>query len=134
MINSLASSTDLLSEAGPFRAHLNGFKPRVGQQQMAALVEQAISAKQSIAVEVASGSGKTLAYLVAAIVGGKKTVISTASHQLQHQLLSRDIPLVQRALGSALKVSMLMGRSNYLCPYYLNKHLVTDVAGKGIKP
>jgi ATP-dependent DNA helicase DinG len=132
MINSLASSTDLLSEEGPFRAHLKGFKPRVGQQQMAALIEQAISAKQSIAVEVASGSGKTLAYLVAAIVAGKKTVISTASHQLQHQLLSRDIPLVQRALGSALKVAMLMGRSNYLCPYYLNKHLSTDVPSKGL--
>ena len=79
MINSLASATDLLGEEGPFPAHLTGFKPRVGQQKMAMLVEQAISAKQSLAVEVAAGSGKTLAYLVAAIVVGKKTVISTAS-------------------------------------------------------
>lgn len=133
MTDSLAAASRLLSDEGPFHGHLSGFKPRAGQQQMAAVIEQALMAKQSLAIEVASGSGKTLAYLVAAMTAGKKTIISTASHQLQYQLQHRDIPLVQQALGSHKKVALLMGRSNYLCPYYLNKHREQEVTGKQLK-
>ena len=133
MKNSMISAAALLSDKGPFHKHLNGFKSRAGQQQMSAVIEQAIARNQSVAIEVAAGSGKTLAYLVAALNSNKKTIISTASHQLQHQLFYQDIPLVQRALGSSKKIAMLKGRSNYLCPYYLNKNLDADISGKGLK-
>ena len=120
-----SSSANLLALDGPIAAVLDNFSPRPSQQQMAALVEQAMSASRNMVIEVPSGAGKTLAYLVPIIAGGQKAVISTASRYLQDQLFRQDIPLVKKALGSSVKVAVLKGRSNYLCPYYLEKHLTS---------
>ncbi len=123
MTDSPLSISRLLSDEGPFQLHLKGFRARPGQQKMALAIAGALRNNHSLALEVASGAGKTLAYLVAAIDSNSRTIISTASHQLQRQLYRGDIPLVQKALGSQKQVVQLKGRSNYLCPYYLNKHL-----------
>lgn len=116
----------ILGEDGPFPAVLKHFKPRPGQQKMAALVELAMSMQDIAVVEAPSGSGKTLAYLVPILVSGKRAIISTANHYLQNQLLHHDIPLAQQALSNSSTVAVLMGRSNYLCPYYLNKNTQLD--------
>ncbi|MFT5580465.1 MAG: ATP-dependent DNA helicase DinG [Paraglaciecola psychrophila] len=115
-------SDQLLSSAGPFARVLSAFTERPGQIEMAALLDSALAANSDIAIEAPSGSGKTLAYLVPLLRSSKKVIISTANHYLQQQLVQRDIPLAQRALASTRHIAVLMGRGNYLCPYYLEKY------------
>ena len=121
MVDSIGSD-QLLSSAGPFARVLSAFTERPGQIEMAALLDSALAANSDIAIEAPSGSGKTLAYLVPLLRSSKKVIISTANHYLQQQLVQRDIPLAQRALASTRRIAVLMGRGNYLCPYYLEKY------------
>jgi ATP-dependent DNA helicase DinG len=116
------SSAELLADGGVFARHWKNFVARAGQQQMASLVEQGITEQTSLIVEAASGSGKTLAYLVPIIRQQKRTIISTASRYLQYQLCNHDIPLAIKVLGASASVALLQGRSHYLCPYYLQKN------------
>jgi ATP-dependent DNA helicase DinG len=122
MIDSGSDSEALLSADGPVAKVFPDFIPRRSQQQMAALVEQALSTASHLIVEVPSGSGKTLAYLLPIFAQNKKAIISTATHFLQNQLYRQDIPLLQRALSTSRRVAVLKGRLNYLCPYYLEKY------------
>ena len=124
----VALSEKLLAGDGPVAGVLSGFSPRPSQQRMAGIVARVISTSQNVIVEAPSGSGKTLAYLVPIIASNKKVIISTATRYLQNQLYRQDIPLVQRALGSSAKVAVLKGRSNYVCPYYLEKHVHNERA------
>ena len=117
----------MLAADGPFSGVLTDYQPRAGQQSMAALIENVIDNREPIVIEAPPGAGKTFAYLVAVLIKGKKAVISTATHYLQHQLSCVDIPLVQKALGSRCKVAVLKGRSNYLCPYYLEKAISGEI-------
>lgn len=119
-------SAAMLAADGVIARNFKGFFARPAQQQMASLVEQAIDQRQSLLIEAAAGSGKTLAYLVPMIINKQQAIISTASHYLQNQLYQQDIPQLQQALGSARSVAMLKGRSNYLCPYYVEKALASD--------
>ncbi|MCR8923320.1 ATP-dependent DNA helicase [Dasania sp. GY-MA-18] len=122
----MKNSTDyssLLGEHGLFAQQLSDFVDRPGQLQMAEQVGTAISQQQNCAIEAPSGLGKTWGYLIPALLSGKKTLISTAGHYLQKQLYLRDIPQVQQCLGLSRSVALLKGRSNYLCPYYLKKHI-----------
>jgi ATP-dependent DNA helicase DinG len=116
-------SAELLIEGGVFDRQWDSFVARPGQQQMAALVDKAISEKKSLVIEAASGSGKTLAYLVPIINHKKRAVISTASRYLQRQLFNHDIPLAVKILNKKISVALLQGRSHYLCPYYLAKNI-----------
>jgi ATP-dependent DNA helicase DinG len=116
-------SAVLLGDNGPFKALLPDFQPRENQLQMAQCVDQAIDGQQHIAVEAPSGSGKTFAYLVPVVNSEQRVVLSTATHYLQQQLYRQDLPVVQRVLGSNKRVSVLKGRLNYLCPYFLEKAL-----------
>src|SRR5579862_7619356 len=100
---------------GPFAATLAGFEPRAGQVQMAQLVERGILEGMHTLVEAGTGVGKSLAYLVPAVRSGKKVVLSTGTIALQEQLVRKDIPLVQQALGIPVRVTLLKGRSHYLC-------------------
>ncbi len=93
---------------------------------MAKLVDGAILDKQTKIIEAPSGAGKTLAYLVPLVLNNKTAIISTATLYLQNQLYRRDIPLVQKALGTQRKVAVMKGRRNYLCPYYTQKHSHVD--------
>jgi ATP-dependent DNA helicase DinG len=108
-------SATLLGAGGPFSEVLPGFAPREAQIQMAGAVEKALSQKSSLVIEAGTGIGKTLAYLVPAILSGERVIISTGTKTLQDQLYFRDLPLVRDALDESIKIALLKGRANYLC-------------------
>lgn len=113
----------LLGEHGAFVEKLPGFVVRDAQQRLGAEIEHTLSDKELMMAEAGTGTGKTFAYLVPALESGKKTVVSTGTKALQDQLFEKDLPEVARILGITPKLSLLKGRSNYLCPYRLEKFL-----------
>ena len=115
------SAADVLGEEGPFAHKLKGFKVRDAQAQMAEVIEQSIEHKSSLLAESGTGTGKTFAYLVPALLSSKKTLISTGTKHLQEQLFHRDIPTVLDVLEMSAKVSLLKGRSNYLCLHRMHQ-------------
>jgi ATP-dependent DNA helicase DinG len=105
----------ILGAAGPLTRALEGFTPRPAQQQMAARIDAALRAREVLLVEAGTGTGKTYAYLVPALLSGLRVLISTGTRTLQDQLFHRDLPLLAGALGRPARVALLKGRSNYLC-------------------
>lgn len=105
----------LLGADGPFAQASADFSPRLAQQDMATAVAQAIDAGEALVVEAGTGTGKTFAYLVPALLSGKRVIISTGTKALQDQLFHRDLPQVRKMLGSTARAHLLKGRSNYLC-------------------
>ena len=105
----------------PLAAHLSGFSHRPEQLDMARLVIRAMSEGRHLAVEAGAGTGKTLAYLVPALLSGQRVVIATGTKTLQDQLYHRDLPVVSRALGRPAAVAQLKGRANYLCLYRMHR-------------
>lgn len=103
------------AEGGPLAREIEGYEPRDDQSAMAGMVAQTIGEGGCLLAEAGTGTGKTLAYLVAAVLSGKKTVISTATKTLQSQILDREVPLLSRALGRKISAELLKGRENYLC-------------------
>ncbi len=100
---------------GPLAAVLPGYEERLEQRTMALAVARAITAQEKLLAEAGTGTGKTLAYLVPAVLSGRRVVVSTATKTLQDQLLTHDIPLVAQALGRPVDAQLMKGRSNYLC-------------------
>ncbi len=82
---------------------------------MAEAVAEAIANSDKLVVEAGTGTGKTFAYLIPALMSGRKTIISTGTKALQDQLYHRDLPLVSKALGRPVTTALLKGRANYLC-------------------
>ena len=93
---------------------------------MAEAVAEAIANSDKLVVEAGTGTGKTFAYLIPALMSGRKTIISTGTKALQDQLYHRDLPLVGKAIGRPVTTALLKGRANYLCPQRLDQ--VTDPA------
>lgn len=122
-VSSPAELADALSADGPLSRSLAGFAPRAAQQAMAEQVASAIDHGDTLIVEAATGTGKTLAYLVPALLSGKRTIISTGTKALQDQLFERDLPAVRDALATGGRIARLKGRSNYLCIYRLEQAL-----------
>ncbi len=129
--DSAANSARLLSDSGPFVAILQGFIQRPQQQEMAAAIEQALLDRGNLVVEAGTGTGKTLAYLVPAIMSGKTVIVSTGTRNLQDQLFSNDIPLIRDALDIPFSASILKGRANYVCPHRLELSLKGEQDGAG---
>lgn len=119
----VASARELLGAEGPFASEVPGFVPRACQQDMADAVEEAIADRQTLVVEAGTGTGKTFAYLVPALMSGKRVIVSTGTKTLQDQLFHRDLPRVRAVLGARLKTSLLKGRANYLCRHRLEQTL-----------
>ena len=94
---------------------------------MAEAVAEAIAARDRLVVEAGTGTGKTFAYLLPALLSGRKTIISTGTKALQDQLYHRDLPLVSKAVGRPVTTALLKGRANYLCLHRLDQ--VTEPAG-----
>ena len=109
------TAAGILGEDGPFAKQINNYSVREAQLAMASAIECTIAEKKTLIAESGTGTGKTFAYLVPALLSGKRTLISTGTKHLQEQLFHRDIPLVLKNLGVNAKVSLLKGRSNYLC-------------------
>jgi ATP-dependent DNA helicase DinG len=115
VIDSPCRSARLLDADGPFAETLKHFAPREAQVQMAQAVEETLTAGGSLVVEAGTGIGKTLAYLVPALLSGERVIISTGTKNLQDQLYFRDLPMVVETLGLSIKPALLKGRANYLC-------------------
>lgn len=112
---------EIFGAGGPLERAQPDFKVRRGQLLMAQRVAAALAARESLVVEAGTGTGKTFAYLVPAILCGARVLISTGTRTLQDQLYSKDLPLVAAALGRPARVALLKGRANYLCRYRLSR-------------
>ncbi|WP_460813156.1 ATP-dependent DNA helicase [Luteimonas pelagia] len=110
-----------LSEGGALAGDLPGFVPRPAQQRLAGSVASAFESRGELLAEAGTGTGKTFAYLVPALLSGLRTIVSTGTRALQDQLYHRDLPRVRDALGTGLKTALLKGRANYLCRYRLEQ-------------
>ena len=106
---------DLLGQDGPFARSLPGYEAREAQLTMADAVERALSEDRKLVVEAGTGTGKTLAYLIPAILSGRKIVVSTATKALQEQIVFKDLPLIAQHTGLVPEVALVKGLSNYLC-------------------
>src|SRR5438067_8743902 len=117
-VEEIFSAQGILSRSPNFE-----FRPQ--QQQMAVAVAQALETGEHLAVEAGTGVGKSLAYLVPAILfaagNKKKAVISTNTINLQEQLIQKDLPMLERILPVKFQFTMLKGRGNYLCTRRLHK-------------
>jgi ATP-dependent DNA helicase DinG len=100
---------------------------RPGQRQMASAVAHAISAKRALIVQAGTGTGKSLAYLVPAVMSGKTTVIATATKALQDQLAGKDLPFLQQHLDHDFTFAVVKGRSNYLCLQRMHEATTSDL-------
>ncbi len=116
----------LLGPGGAIARSHPCYEFRPGQVRMAQAVAEAIEQRRHLCVEAGTGTGKTLAYLLPSISSRKRVIISTGTKNLQEQLFFKDIPFLEKALGSPLSASYLKGRSNYLC---LRK--LAEIEGEG---
>lgn len=114
---------DIFGPSGILEKHIPAYEHRSQQQQMSQEVLHALLSEDIIIIEAPTGTGKTLAYLVAAILSGKRTAISTGTKNLQEQLFYKDIPFVKANLFPDLKTALLKGRSNFLCHLRLKRFL-----------
>ncbi len=111
--------TEIFGAGGPLEAALPDFIVRGPQRRMAEHIATAIARREPLVIEAGTGTGKTFAYLVPALLSGARVLISTGTRTLQDQLYAKDLPLVARALGRPATVAVLKGRTNYLCRYRL---------------
>lgn len=110
-----ASVDDYFGPGGVLAASMPGWEDRSGQLDMASLIEAAIAEKRNLIVEAGTGTGKTLAYLVPLVLAARRAVISTGTKNLQEQLVRKDVPFLQSALGHPLQVAVMKGRNNFVC-------------------
>ena len=106
---------------GALASAIDGYSERGDQLKMALAIEDAIANNKQLIAEAGTGTGKTFAYLVPALLSGGKVIISTGTKNLQDQLFSRDLPNVRDALKVPVTVAMLKGRANYVCHYHLER-------------
>ena len=112
--------TEFFGPDSPLKSLLPGFQPRAGQSWMAEAVADALAKNEQLVVEAGTGTGKTFAYLLPALMSGRKTIISTGTKALQDQLYHRDLPLISKAVGRPVTTALLKGRANYLCVHRLD--------------
>ena len=106
---------------GPFAERVPGFRLRAGQLEMSEAIGEAIENTAVLVAEAGTGTGKTFAYLVPALLAGGKVIVSTGTKTLQDQLFDRDLPAVRAALASGATIALLKGRANYVCLYRLRR-------------
>lgn len=111
----MESAYTWLGPNGKFRASWPRYQPREVQLRMAEAVERAFEYEQVLFCEAGTGTGKTLAYLIPALLSGRRVVISTATRALQDQIWNTDLPLLERVLGKPIPAALMKGLTNYLC-------------------
>ncbi len=117
----LTALQQIFTAQGPLAGAIDGYSQRDEQVQMAQAIADAIVGNKQLVAEAGTGTGKTFAYLVPALLSGGKVIISTGTKTLQDQLFNRDLPHVRDALKVPVSVSMLKGRANYVCHYHLER-------------
>jgi len=110
-------------------AQMDSGEQRPEQQEMCRAVAEALVTGTHLVVQAGTGTGKSLAYLVPAVLSGQKVVVATATKALQDQLAQKDLPLVESGLGQRFSFAVLKGRSNYIC-----RQRVDEVGSGGIQP
>jgi len=111
----------VFADDGPFADAFPGYKLRPQQLEMAQAVADTIALNGQLIAEAGTGTGKTFAYLVPALLSGGKVIVSTGTKTLQDQLFQRDIPTVREVLKVPVTIALLKGRSNYVCHYHLER-------------
>jgi ATP-dependent DNA helicase DinG len=111
----------IFGESGTIARALPGFRFRPQQLAMAEAVAEAIANRTVLVAEAGTGTGKTFAYLVPALLYGGKVIVSTGTKTLQDQLFQRDLPLVRAVLGAPVTLAVLKGRANYVCHHHLER-------------
>jgi len=109
----------VFADGGALSSALQGFEPREGQRRMAAALAGTLTSNGTLLVEAGTGTGKTIAYLIPALMSGRRVLISTGTKTLQEQILSKDIPAAAAALGRPVRATVMKGRANYLCLHRL---------------
>lgn len=117
----MLTSADILSADGPLAELIPDYSVRPQQIEMSEAIANAFAQHESLICEAGTGTGKTFAYLVPAILSGMKVIISTGTRHLQDQLYQRDLKIIQQAIGRAIHTSLLKGRANYLCLHRLDQ-------------
>src|SRR4030081_3815949 len=112
---------DVFNLEGPLARALPGYAHRPEQAAMATAVGAALARLEPLIVEAGTGTGKTFAYLVPALLSGRSVIISTGTRTLQDQLFHRDGPMLARAIGMPVTIALLKGRTNYLCRHRLDQ-------------
>ncbi|MCK6412377.1 MAG: ATP-dependent DNA helicase [Azonexus sp.] len=120
----MASLSDIFSPAGPLAQAIGGYRIRPQQLEMAERIATAIKGQEVFIAEAGTGTGKTFAYLVPALLSGGKVIVSTGTKTLQDQLFNKDLPLVRQVLKAPVQIALLKGRANYVCPYHLERALL----------
>src|SRR5436309_4088253 len=110
-----ASARQFFSRHGVLSRWHPSYEFRPGQLEMAEAVEGALEDRRHLIVEAGTGTGKTLAYLVPAILSGRRIVVSTGTKNLQEQLFFKDIPFLEKHLGVPVRACYMKGRANYAC-------------------
>ena len=116
-------------EGGALARAIPGYRFREQQLQFAEAVKDAIEGSGALVAEAGTGTGKTFAYLVPALLAGGKVIISTGTKTLQDQLYHRDLPRVRAALGVAVDTALLKGRANYVCKHHLEANAASGMFG-----
>lgn len=111
----------VFSDQGPLAETISGYRMRQQQLEMALAIEAAIKDNKQLVAEAGTGTGKTFAYLIPALLSGGKVIVSTGTKTLQDQLYTRDLPAVRDALKVPVTVAMLKGRANYVCHFHLER-------------
>ena len=111
----MSRAADFLGPHGALSESLPGFEHRAGQVEMAVRVEETLNGDGALMIEAGTGIGKSFAYLIPALLCGERVVISTATKNLQDQLFEKDLPQLQKILGSRIPAARMKGRENYLC-------------------
>lgn len=119
----MLSLSEIFSPDGPLARAISGYRVRPQQLEMAERIAAAIKDCSAFIAEAGTGTGKTFAYLVPALRSGGKVIVSTGTKTLQDQLFNKDLPMVRDVLKAPVKIALLKGRANYVCPYHLERAL-----------
>ncbi len=111
----------VFADDGTLARAIPGYRVRPQQLEMAERITTAIRENKVLVAEAGTGTGKTFAYLVPALLSGGKVIISTGTKTLQDQLFERDLPAVREALKVSASIALLKGRANYVCHYHLER-------------
>ncbi|MCK2089109.1 ATP-dependent DNA helicase [Thauera aromatica] len=118
----MSDPSSIFAPDGPLAAAIPGFRARPQQVEMAQKIAEALRDNRVLVAEAGTGTGKTFAYLVPALLAGGKVILSTGTKTLQDQLFNRDLPTVRAALKVPVSIALLKGRANYVCPYHLERN------------
>ncbi len=116
----------VFADGGTLATTVPDFESRPGQVEMAGAVARVFEHGGILLAEAGTGTGKTLAYLVPAILSGRKVVVSTATHALQEQIFQKDVPLVREVLaehGVTFRAALMKGLASYVCKRRLAERL-----------